>query len=180
MQEYSISLLENVKLVIVNDSVINIKADAIVNAANCTLLGGGGVDGAIHRACGPKLLEECRGLNGCKTSEAKITQSYDLKTCKYIIHTVGPIFYKDHDCENLLEKCYQNPFKIALNKGLSSMAFPCISAGVYGAPIDVSAKVAISTLVKCLKDCNKPFTVFLACYKEQEFKAYIDFAKSFI
>lgn len=126
--------------------------EAIVNAANSSLLGGGGVDGAIHRAAGPKLLLECMQLHGCKTGNAKITKAYNLP-CEYVIHTVGPVWNQGkYQEEEKLANCYQNSLKVAVENGIRTIAFPSISTGIYHFPVDKAAKIAITTVKQFLEE----------------------------
>lgn len=160
------------KIEIHKGDITKLKVDAIVNAANTTLLGGGGVDGAIHRAAGKELLEECKKLNGCKTGEAKITKGYNL-SAKYVIHTVGPVWNGgNHNEDELLVSCYRNSLKLAIENGIKSIAFPAISTGVYGFPLERATKIAIDEVTKFLNDNDKIEKVIFVCFDDETRNSY--------
>jgi O-acetyl-ADP-ribose deacetylase len=151
------------------------KVDAIVNAANNSLLGGGGVDGAIHRAAGPRLLEECRRLGGCATGNAKITKGYNLPV-HWIIHTVGPVWKGGiYGEDRLLADCYQNCLALAQKNKVLSIAFPSISTGVYGFPVDRASKIALSEIKKFLEKNAGPEKVFIVCFDLHTYQTYLSF-----
>ena len=155
--------------------ITKFKVDAIVNAANTSLLGGGGVDGAIHRAAGPKLLEECRTLNGCPTGSAKITNGYNLPA-KYVIHTVGPVWSGgNHNEETLLANCYRNSLHLAVENKIKSIAFPAISTGVYHFPIEQATKIAVKETKEFLEKNKFIQKVIFVCFDEDTYRVYKEY-----
>jgi len=162
------------RLSIVKGDIVKAKTDAIVNAANTSLLGGGGVDGAIHRAAGPELLAECETLHGCPTGEAKITKGYKLKA-KYVIHTPGPIWRGGKwGEEELLANCYRNSLALAKENGVKTIAFPSISTGVYRFPVELAAKIAVKEILEFLEQEDSMEQVILVCFDDRTKEAYLD------
>lgn len=168
--------MENIELY--KGDITRLKVDAIVNAANTSLLGGGGVDGAIHRAAGPLLLQECRKLNGCATGDAKLTKGYNLPA-KYVVHTVGPVWNGGRRNEaKLLESCYQRSLEVALENGVRSIAFPNISTGVYRFPKKEAAQIAVSTVKKFMEDNSSIYQVVFAVFDEENYSIYEELLNS--
>ncbi len=159
------------RISIVKGDITGMQVDAIVNAANTTLLGGGGVDGAIHRAAGPGLLEECRGLGGCPTGEARITKGYNLPA-KYVIHTVGPVYRGRPRDAAALRSCYRHSLELAARHGVESIAFPAISCGVYGYPVEEACRIAIDTCLDFLKQDEGISKIFFVLFGDRELEAY--------
>lgn len=160
------------KIIVHKGDITKLDVDAIVNAANTTLLGGGGVDGAIHRAAGPALLEECKTLNGCKTGEAKITNGYNLPA-KFVIHTVGPVWNGGKNNEDkLLANCYLNSLKLAADNGIKTIAFPAISTGVYRFPLERAARIAYEEVKNFIDKNNTIEKVIFVAFDERTYKVY--------
>ncbi|MEO8630270.1 MAG: O-acetyl-ADP-ribose deacetylase [Betaproteobacteria bacterium] len=162
------------KISVVQSDIVLLDVDAIVNAANSSLLGGGGVDGAIHRAAGPQLLAECRTLGGCPAGEAKLTAGYRLHA-RYVIHTVGPVWQGGARGEPAtLAACYRNCLRLAVEHGIRTIAFPAISCGVYGYPVDQAAAIAIDEVMRYPADDECLQQVTLVCFSEPATIAYRD------
>ena len=164
--------MKQIKVEVIKGDITSLDVDAIVNAANSTLLGGGGVDGAIHQAAGPDLLSECEQLNGCSTGEAKITKGYNLKA-RYIIHTVGPVWYGGYrDEHSLLASCYQASLRIAREKKIKTIAFPGISTGIYGFPKDMAALIAVNETKRFLVKNTYPLKVTFVAFDDESYENY--------
>jgi len=160
------------RIQLISSDITQLRVDAIVNAANRSLLGGGGVDGAIHLAAGPELLNECRGLGGCETGQAKITRGSG-RPARYVIHTVGPVWQGGQQGEpELLAACYRNSLRLAEENGARTVAFPAISCGVYGYPLEDAARIAVREVRQFLAADRRIETVYLVCFGEDAREAY--------
>jgi O-acetyl-ADP-ribose deacetylase (regulator of RNase III) len=165
-------MISDPRFAVLQGDITQQQVDAIVNAANTTLLGGGGVDGAIHRAAGPELLQECRTLGGCPTGQAKITRGYRLPA-KYVIHAVGPVWNGGrHGEDDLLAQCYRNCFRLLEEHNLRSIAFPAISCGAYGFPIDRAAAIALTEIQRVLERNKDVESVRVVCFTQDVYQAY--------
>jgi O-acetyl-ADP-ribose deacetylase (regulator of RNase III) len=165
------------RIVLTREDITKLRVDAIVNAANSRLLGGGGVDGAIHRAAGPELLEECRTLNGCDTGSAKITKGYNLPA-NYIIHAVGPVWRGGQNDEaKLLAGCYTTSLNLAVKNNCKTIAFPNISTGIYRFPKEQAAEIATKTVMDFLNHSNIPEKVYFVCFDAENYSIYANILK---
>lgn len=162
---------------ILKADITTLKVDAIVNAANSSLLGGGGVDGAIHRAAGPGLLQECRLLGGCKTGQAKITAGYNLQA-RHVIHTVGPVWNGGGQGEpELLASCYRSSLSLAARNNVKTIAFPAISCGVYGYPVKQACEIAMSEIIRFLSNNDSIEKVIFTCFDQNVYEAYFEISE---
>ena len=160
------------RISVLEGDIVRQEVDAIVNAANTSLLGGGGVDGAIHRAAGPGLLDECRALGGCPTGEARMTKGYKLPA-RWVIHTVGPVWRGGkHREDELLASCYRSSLALAAERKLDSVAFPSISTGAYGFPVERAAAIALKTIAKFLSEEEYPRSIAMVCFSRSDFLTY--------
>jgi O-acetyl-ADP-ribose deacetylase len=165
------------RITVIQGDITHQRVDAIVNAANHSLLGGGGVDGAIHRVAGPRLLEECHRLHGCATGAAKRTLGYDLPA-KWVFHTVGPVWEGgNHDEDRLLADCYRSCLKLAIETKIQSIAFPSISTGAYGFPVDRAARIAMQEIINHLHQNPLPEKVLIVCFDDVTYQVYLDLQK---
>jgi O-acetyl-ADP-ribose deacetylase (regulator of RNase III) len=164
------------RIEIMKGDITTLRVDAIVNAANTSLLGGGGVDGAIHRAAGPGLINECRKIGGCPTGEARITGAYNLPA-KHVIHTVGPIYHGKDEDPKLLSSCYLNSLKLAVKHNIASIAFPAISCGIYGYPVKEACKIAIDTTYDFLKQNSSLKKIVFILFSVDNYNVYAEYLK---